>query len=105
IAGAGSAAIFIVNSVNDVVAGNWVGLNSAGTVALGSAQEGISVSNSGQNIRIGTNADGIADAIEANVVVACGTYGVQLADPGCINNVVAGNFIGTDPTGTIAMGN
>ena len=111
ISGMSSIAIFIAwgsldpnVATGNIVAGNWVGLNAAGTVALGNGGDGILLSGVTHN-RIGTNADGVADADEANVVVGCGEFGVDLSDPGCSQNVVAGNFIGTNPAGTAAMPN
>ncbi len=109
ISGINSIAVFIAWGVTDpnvatgnVVAGNWIGLNAAGTASLGNPGEGIDISGSTQN-RIGTNADGVADAVEANVVVGS-SIGVDLSDA-AQQNVVAGNFIGTNPAGTAPMPN
>ncbi|MFO0940977.1 MAG: hypothetical protein U0930_09430 [Pirellulales bacterium] len=103
ISGMTSAAIFVVVGTGNVVAGNWVGLNAAGTVNLGNTTEGISLSG-GTNARVGTNGDGIADSAERNVVVGANTFGVQIAD-NITNSVVAGNYVGVDPTGAVAMPN
>ncbi|MFO0940973.1 MAG: PKD domain-containing protein [Pirellulales bacterium] len=103
VSGISGITIFVVQGSGNVVAGNWVGLNSAGTVALGNSLEGISLSG-GTNARVGTNGDGIADADERNVVVGSATFGVIVADNNT-NSVVAGNYIGVDPSGTIAMPN
>jgi uncharacterized repeat protein (TIGR01451 family) len=111
ISGMSGLAVFIAWGASDpnvatgnIVAGNWIGLNAAGTASLGNASEGIVISGATQN-RIGTNADGVADAVEANVIVGSGVYGVDISDPGAQHNVVAGNFIGTNATGAAAMAN
>ena len=52
-----------------------------------------------------TNGDGVADAAEPNVISGNLNDGIYLCDHGTEKNVVAGNFIGTDVTGTLALGN
>ncbi len=103
VSGMSGITIFVVQGSGNSVAGNWVGLNGAGTVVLGNSLEGISLSG-GTNVRIGTNGDGIADADERNVVVGSATFGVLVADNNT-NSVVAGNYIGVNPAGTMAMPN
>src|SRR6185312_2519758 len=85
-------------------AGNWIGLNAAGTAVLGNSSDGILISGGIQN-RIGTNADGVADPLEANVIVGSAAYGIDISDPGAAQNVVAGNYVGVNPAGTAAMPN
>jgi titin len=90
---------------NNVVAGNFIGTNSTGTSALGNSLRGVSIYNGAQFNRIGTNADGIADVTERNVISGNGGQGVQITDAGTSHNTVAGNFIGTDVTGSLPLGN
>ena len=85
------------DGANTVVAGNWIGLNVSGA-ALGNGGTGVNMT--GANGRIGTNADGIADADERNVIDPNNTWGITVGGAG---DVVAGNYVGTDPTGTIAF--
>ena len=89
----------------NVVAGNYLGLNAAGTAALGNGWEGVRVELGGQSNRIGTNADGLADAAERNVIAGNALGGVRLYAAGTTLNVVAGNFIGTNVSGTAALAN
>ncbi len=73
-------------------------------MSLGNSGEAISISGSKRN-QVGTNADGVADAEEANVLVGAGGFAlVQIADPGATDNVVAGNFLGTNPLGNALLG-
>ncbi len=90
---------------NNVVAGNFIGTDVTGALGLGNASHGVAISLGASNNRIGTNGDGVADAAERNVIAANGAVGVLITNPGTDQNVVAGNFIGTDTTGTFALGN
>jgi hypothetical protein len=84
-----------------VVAGNFIGVDSTGTAALGNRNRGIEVN--GQNNRIGTNADGIHDGAERNIISGNAAVGVLLR--GASFTVVAGNWIGVDVTGGSALPN
>jgi hypothetical protein len=94
---------------SNVIAGNIIGLAADGTTPLGNSTAGLG---QGSNIRIftgpqftriGTNGDGVSDGLERNIISASGTLGINIIDSSF--NVVAGNYIGTDITGTIARGN
>ena len=91
----------VILSGANVVAGNWIGLKPDGT-ALGD-QFGIQVTEVGG--RVGTNADGIADADERNVISSNSIEGIIVRNAGTTGAVIAGNYIGTDPTGTLARPN
>ncbi len=81
---------------NNSILGNFVGTNAAGTAALG---------NGGAGIRISQSA---ANTISGNVIAGAGQFGgdgIRLTDPGTDNNLVQANFIGTDKTGSVALGN
>ena len=91
----------VVLSGANVVAGNWIGLLPDGT-ALGN-QFGIQVTGTGS--RVGTNADGIADAEERNVISGNTIAGIIVRNASTTGAVIAGNTIGTDPTGTLARPN
>ncbi|MCI0681621.1 MAG: SBBP repeat-containing protein, partial [Gemmataceae bacterium] len=106
VSGNGAIAIFVAGGSNDnVIAGNWIGLNAAGTASIGNSGEGVNVSSSART-RIGTNADGVADAAEANVIVGSGGVGgILLEGLATQQTVIAGNMIGTNPAGTLALPN
>jgi hypothetical protein len=88
------------NSTNNNVAGNYIGVNFDTSAGLGNGGSGVSIY--GNNNRIGTNADGVSDSLEANVVSGNGTTGIYISSTG---NLIAGNLIGLDKTGLIAIGN
>jgi autotransporter-associated beta strand protein len=87
---------------NDIVQGNYIGTNAAGTAALGNAEDGILLAFTSANT-IGGTTPGAGNVISGN-----GSYGIELASsPGfeASNNLLEGNFIGTDAVGTRALGN
>ncbi len=101
-------AIYNANTSNNVIAGNWVGINPAGTTTMGNGVGvwfGFTSGGLGpRNNLVGTNGDGIRDDVERNVVSANGT-GVLLSGAGVASNTIAGNYIGTDSTGAFDLGN
>src|SRR5262249_38168091 len=85
-----------------VIAGNYVGVAADGVSKLGNAG-GIALE--GTNARVGTNADGINDAAERNVIGGNTFYGVDLLGAGVTGNVVAGNYIGVSKNGDVKIAN
>ena len=83
----------------NVVAGNRIGTDFTGTMAL---RNTVGIWVAAGNNRIGTNGDGISDALERNIVDIIEIHG--LSDSGEARNVVAGNYIGTDITGGKRLG-
>lgn len=53
---------------------------------------------------IGTNGDGVRDDVERNVISG-NQFGIVISDTGTTANSVAGNYIGTNASGTAALGN
>src|SRR5262249_26132502 len=89
-------------TTGNVIAGNRIGTNTAGTAAVGNGSYGIDISVTGiSGTRIGTNADGTSDALERNVIAGNAADGVLSFGQ---NGVIAGNYCGTDVTGTVALG-
>jgi hypothetical protein len=88
----------IVGRANGLqVEGNWIGTDATGTVALGNGGHGISFPYA-ESIFIG----GPAGA--GNVIAGNKGHGINLGDTSS-HVRVEGNFIGTDATGTDALGN
>jgi VCBS repeat-containing protein len=82
------------------IAGNWIGLPAAGT---GNFKDGIRIEGVPNNVVGGTTAADrnlIDDNGQSNVFA-----GVEIRDPGATGNVVEGNFIGVDASGTAGVGN
>ena len=91
----GSGGVHLENGSSDnVISGNYIGTNPAGTAALG----GDIVIVSGSGNTIGGTAAG-----SGNVIVG-GYAGIGL-NGAAANTVIQGNLIGTDKTGSVALGN
>ena len=100
ISGNGSAGILLDGVSNNVVQGNYIGLNAAGTAAVPNADSGIyAVAGASSNF-IGGTVTGARNVISGNT-----NDGIYISDPGTGNLVVQGNYLGTDPHGTSAIGN
>ena len=85
----------------ELIEGNKIGTDKSGTVALGNTSDGIAIEAAGVTV-------GGTTASARNIISANGGNGVNFflifsaPNP---PNVVEGNSIGTDATGTIALGN
>ena len=86
----------------DLVAGNLIGTNAAGTAALRTVVNGIWIGNGTANL-IGTNGDGVSDIL-SETSSRQRSSGIQITRRDTAN-VVAGNEIGTDQSGSHAIGN
>ena len=80
----------------NVVAGNYVGTDAAGTHALGIGYDGIFIYGGAKGNRIGSD-DG--SAAGRNVIAGNGYRGIWLTGVATDGNLVRGNFLGTDATG------
>lgn len=96
-----------LQSDNNVIAGNFIGVNPAGTVELGNAS-GVRVVTGVNNLIGGTtpaarnviSANGPAQSSLGNVVVNKTFLGSDLPPTGTI---IRGNYIGTNAAGTVAV--
>jgi hypothetical protein len=86
------------DTVGTVVAGNRIGTDQDGTTAKPNGT-GVLVQQAATNNTIGGTVRAARNIISGNNAV-----GVEL-DPGADNNTILGNFIGTNATGTGALGN
>ncbi|MGQ9585672.1 MAG: CSLREA domain-containing protein [Anaerolineae bacterium] len=84
----------------NVIAGNHIGTDAAGTADQGCATHGVMISSGASYNTVG----GAAPA-DRNVISGNDWAGVSMADAGTQDNTVVGNYIGTDATGTAALGN
>ena len=83
----------------NLVQGNFIGTNAAGTAALTGQAIGVQMMLSAANNTIGGTVAGAGNLISGN------TSGVVIQDAGTTGNVLQGNLIGTDAAGTAALGN
>lgn len=83
-----------VNATNNSVLGNYIGLNRAGSGAIGNSASGVLLSNAPMNT-IGGTVAGARNLISGN-----GQSGVRIENTNASGNSVQGNFIGLDVTGT-----
>jgi len=100
----GSFGIRIEDEGGNVVAGNYIGTDVAGTTTLNNGTIGVQIVGGAKSNRVGTDGDGNDDALERNLISGNNFDGVVIEGSGTDNNVVAGNYIGTDATGTTALG-
>jgi tetrahydromethanopterin S-methyltransferase subunit B len=91
-------AIANTDSTGNLVQGNLIGTDVTGTKALGNRSQGVHIENAPNNVIGGMNA-GARNIISGNL------QGVSIELSGATENIVIGNFIGTDITGTKALGN
>ena len=84
----------------NIVTGNFIGVDSTGTAALGNNSQGIVIAFAAKHNRIGGVTSG-----ERNVVSGNGCFGIGLGDPGTAENVVLGNYVGLNASGMAALGN
>jgi Astacin (Peptidase family M12A) len=88
------------DATNNTISGCWLGLNSAGNGAASNALQGILfVQGADHNIIGGTN------ALARNVISGNGQYGIWMSDTNIAGNVILGNYIGTDASGSFAVPN
>jgi len=100
ISGNGGSGVCLAGAeTNDnVIAGNYIGLDASGTAVLGNAGDGVWIG--ATRNRIGGLAPG-----ERNVVSANGSGGFNFIGADASQNLVAGNYIGTDASGAFDLGN
>ena len=84
---------------SNVIAGNKIGTDVSGTLAVPNSGDGVLINDSGSNT-IGGSTSGAGNLISGN-----SSFGVVIEGQNAYVNVVAGNLIGTDASGTVALGN
>ena len=84
----------------NLIEGNYVGTNAAGTAAVPNTNDGIDVFSAAVGNTVGGSSVSALNVISGNTGV-----GVEIAGAGTSSNVVAGNYIGTDLAGTLGVPN
>ena len=80
------------------IRGNYIGTNASGTAAIGN-HEGVHIDVGAQNNIVGGDAAGHRNIISGN------RWGVAILGANTASNLVIGNYIGTDASGMVALGN
>jgi len=93
------AGIRISDAHHNLVINNWVGIDRTGSIELHN-YDGITVEGAAAFNQIGGDS-----ACERNVTAGNVAYGVDIFGVGCEGNLIQGNFIGTDATGSYAIPN
>lgn len=86
------------SSTGNLVIGNQIGTDLTGTLDLGNSREGVRIEDAMSNT-IGGGTTQARNLISAN------HWGVTITGPGSYSDLVQGNFIGTDVTGTLPVPN
>jgi len=92
-----------VNPTGNLIKGNYIGTDVSGMVSLENERAGVLLLFGANNNQIGGEAEG-----EGNLISGNGLYGIfmQGDDTGQVNsNLIQGNFIGTNASGTTALPN
>jgi Right handed beta helix region len=100
ISGNGNAGVMMdgAGTGNNVVQGNYIGVNPAGNGAMGNLWAGVYLWGGAAGNLIGGPGAG-------NLISGNGNQGVSIGDPDTIGNVVAANIIGLNADGTAAVSN
>ena len=96
--GLGGNGINVDGSANTIIRNNYVGIDITGTVAMGNAENGIAINAAPGTIIGGTGPD------EGNIISNHNFHAIVL-NGGSNNVTIQGNMMGTDATGSVAMGN
>jgi hypothetical protein len=98
----GHGVLVLGASMNNLIQGNFIGVDAAGTIGLGNFSDGVEMLSGINNVIncfVGGTTPGAGNVISANAGV-----GVQFITVGT-SNLVQGNLIGTNVTGSIDLGN
>ena len=88
----------------NVIEGNFIGTDATGLVDLGNTDAGIAVRDSPDNTIGGTTPEARNVISGTKVSFQDTGQGIAITGPASVRNLVQGNFIGTDATGTQALG-
>ena len=91
--------IVTFGATSNVIAGNYIGTDRTGKVAIPNQINGVTLNGAAGNTVGGTTAGA------QNVISGNEQLGVSITSTGASNNMVLGNYIGADATGTNALAN
>jgi hypothetical protein len=103
--------ILLVTGGSNTIRGNFLGTNAAGTAAAANGGDGLhvlaqlgpdAVDNPGKS---NDNTIGGTSSGDRNLISGNAANGIEYGRGRTYNNIIHGNYIGTDSTGTAAIGN
>ncbi|NIN66663.1 MAG: CSLREA domain-containing protein [Anaerolineae bacterium] len=98
--GSSGVEISLSGTVSNTISGNYIGTDSSGSTGLGNSGSGVYICNGAQSNVVGGNTAG-----ERNIISGNGFSGVGIQDSGTMSNTISGNYIGTDFSGSLDLGN
>src|SRR5262249_41023437 len=87
-----------IGDTDNIVAGNYIGTDVCGAQQLSNVDGLYAASGPASGNRIGTDSDGFGDCAERNIISGNRNDGINLQSGD--HYIIAGNYIGTDVTGT-----
>ncbi len=85
---------------NTTIQGNLIGTDVTGTVAVSNAGNNVNINQGATNTLVGGAVTGAG-----NVIAAAANDGITIWGGGTTGTIVQGNYIGTDTTGVLDLGN
>jgi hypothetical protein len=89
-------------STGNTIAGNYIGSFGVGGTDLGATERNTAL---GINLLGSNNTIGGTTAASRNLIGGNQSHGIRITGAGASSNVVLGNYIGTDATGLVDVGN
>jgi titin len=89
-----------MGTTGNVVEGNYIGLDATGEFNVGNAVDGVDIQSGASSNLVGGLSSAARNVISANTLL-----GVWITGSGTSTNQVQGNYVGTDATSTLALGN
>jgi hypothetical protein len=100
VSGNAGTGIVVDDATGNIIWGNFVGTDASGTFAIPNSNAGVTIGGPG-----GGNTVGGADPSARNVISGNGSYGVYVVGTLSDGNLVQGNYIGTNASGSAAIAN
>jgi hypothetical protein len=99
VSGNGHIGIRVASGNYNIITGNYVGTDRTGTYAIPN-YDGISIEGAAAHNRVGGYTVSERNLVSGNVA-----YGIPVFGAGCDYNLIVGNYVGTDVTGSFAIPN
>jgi hypothetical protein len=87
-------------AAGNFVQGNFIGTNAAGSGPVANGSNGVGIDTGAVNNFIGGTAGNTRNVISGNL-----THGIEIKDAASTGNLVQGNLIGTNASGTVPLSN